>query len=160
MATAFGDELRRKFLSAYDTGAYSLEKLAAIFTVSVEWAKKISAARTHTGRVERPSYQPGRKPRADNQVQQQVVARVVAQPDLTLVEIQHKLKAEAAVVLSRGRVGALVNKLDLRLKKVTARRRTRHRGQPKAARRVCRKDPNDRAGTPDIPVRKWCYTNQ
>ena len=118
MATAFGDELRRKFLSAYDTGAYSLEKLAAIFTVSVEWTKKISAARTRTGRVERPSYQPGRKPRADNQVQQQVVARVVAQPDLTLVEIQHKLKAEAAVVLSRGRVGALVNKLDLRLKKI------------------------------------------
>ena len=62
MATAFGDELCRKFLSSYDTGAYSLEKLAAIFTVSVGWAKKISAARTRTGRVERPSYQPGRKP--------------------------------------------------------------------------------------------------
>jgi transposase len=46
-----------------------------------------------------------------------VVSWVAAQPDLTLVEIQQKLKAEAAVVLSRGRVGALVNKLGLRFKK-------------------------------------------
>jgi len=117
MATAFGDDLRRKFLSAYDAGSYSLEELAAIFMVSEGWAKKISAARTRTGRAERPSYQPGRKPRANAEVQQQVVAWVVAKPDLTLVEIQQKLKAEAAVVLSRGRVGALVNKLGLRFKK-------------------------------------------
>jgi transposase len=117
MATAFGDDLRRKFLSAYDAGSYSLEELAATFMVSVGWAKKISAARTRTGRTERPSYQPGRKPRANAEVQQQVVSWVAAQPDLTLVEIQQKLKAEAAVVLSRGRVGALVNKLGLRFKK-------------------------------------------
>jgi transposase len=117
MATAFENDLRRKFLSAYDAGSCSLEELAAIFMVSVGWAKKISAARTRTGRAERPSYQPGRKPRANAEVQQQVVSWVAAQPDLTLVKIQQKLKAEAAVVLSRGRVGALVNKLGLRFKK-------------------------------------------
>jgi len=116
MATAFGDDLRRKFLSAYDAGSYSLEELAAIFMVSGGWAKKISAARTRTGRAERPSYLPGRKPRANAEVQQQVVSWVAAQPDLTLVDIQQKLKVEAAVVLSLGRVGALVNKLGLRLK--------------------------------------------
>jgi transposase len=117
MARPYSDDLRWKFLSAYDAGTYSLGELAAIFMVSEGWAKKISAARTRTGRAERPPYQPGRKPHANAQVQQQVVAWVAAQPDLTLVEIQQKLKAEAAVVLSRGRVGALVNKLGLRLKK-------------------------------------------
>jgi transposase len=117
MAAAFGDDLRRKFLSAYDAGAYSLAELAKIFTVSVGWAKKISAARARTGRVERPSYQPGRKPRVDAKTQQQVVAWIAMQPDLTLVEIQQKLAIEAGVVLSRGRVGSLVVKLGLRFKK-------------------------------------------
>jgi transposase len=117
MATAFENDLRRKFLSAYDKGEYTLEQLADIFTVSVAWAKKISARRTRTGQVERRSYQPGPKWRADAQVQQQVVAWVAAQPDLTLVEIQQKLKTEAAVLLSRGRVWYLVRKLGLRLKK-------------------------------------------
>jgi transposase len=85
--------------------------------VSVGWAKKISAARTRTGRVERTTYRPGRKPRADANAQQQVVAWIAAQPDLTLAEIQRKLEDEAAVVLSRGRVWALVNKLGLRREK-------------------------------------------
>jgi transposase len=61
MATAFGDDLRRKFLSAYDQGGYTLEELAEIFMVSAGWAKKISAQRTRTGQVERQPYQPGPK---------------------------------------------------------------------------------------------------
>jgi len=150
MAAAFGDDLRRKFLSAYDAGANSLAELAKIFMVSVGWAKKISAAHTRTGRVERPSYQPGRKPRADAKTQQQVVAWIATQPDLTLVEIQQKLATEAGVVLSRGRVGALVIKLGLRFKKVSSRHRTRHRGQPKTARRVYREDLHDLAEPPDL----------
>ena len=117
MAAAFEDDLRRKFLSAYDAGTNSLEALAAIFTVSVGWAKKISAARTRTGKAERTPYQAGPKARAAVEAQQKVREWVAAQPDLTLAEIQQKLKKEAGVVLSRGRVGALVNKLGLRLKK-------------------------------------------
>jgi transposase len=117
MAAAFGDDLRRKFLSAYDEGGYTLEELAGVFMVSVGWAKMISAARTRSGRVERSSYQPGRKWRADAQAQQRVVAWVEAQPDLTLVEIQERLQTEAAVILSRGRVWYLLRKLGLRQKK-------------------------------------------
>lgn len=135
MAKAFEDDLRRKFLAAYDKGEYTLAQLAGIFTVSVAWAKKISAHRTRTGQVERRPYQPGPKWRANAQVQQQVIAWVAAQPDLTLVEIQQKLKTEAGVLLSRGRVWYLLRKLGLRLKKSPS---TQPSATPRTTRRSVR----------------------
>ena len=117
MGKPLADDLRRKLLSAYDQGEGSLPTLAIRFLVSVGWAKKVSAARNRTGQAERVPHQPGRKARAGVEAQQQVIAWVAEQPDLTLAEIQQKLKSEAAVVLSLSRVGALVNKLGLRLKK-------------------------------------------
>ena len=41
MAKPYGDDLRRKFLLAYDGGEETLEELADRFLVSVGWAKKI-----------------------------------------------------------------------------------------------------------------------
>jgi transposase len=117
MARAYEDDLRRKFLAAYDAGAGTLDELAENFSVSVGWAKKISAQRLRSGQAERVPHQPGRKPRVGAEVEKQVAAWVDAQPDLTLAELAAKLHTEAAVVLSRGRVWYLVRKLELRLKK-------------------------------------------
>jgi transposase len=133
MGRPYGDDLRRKFLSAYDAGESSLEYLASRFFVSVGWAKKISAQRKRTGQCERVPHNPGRKPHAGVEAQQQVVAWVREQPDLTLAQLQAKLHSEAGVVLSRGRVWYLVRKLGLRLKKVARRHGTRHRSQPQTA---------------------------
>jgi transposase len=117
MGRPYGDDLRRKFLLAYDQGESSLEQLASRFMVSVGWAKKISAQRKRSGRAERVVHQPGRKPRAGVEAQQQVIAWVAGQPDLTLAQLQAKLNSEAGVAISRGRVWYLVRKLGLRLKK-------------------------------------------
>jgi transposase len=117
MGRPYGDDLRRKFLLAYDAGECSLEHLASRFFVSVGWAKKISAQRKRTGQCERVPHKPGRKPQAGVEAQKQVVAWVGEQPDLTLAQLQAKLDSEAEVVLSRGRVWYLVRKLGLRLKK-------------------------------------------
>jgi transposase len=117
MAKAYGDDLRRKFLSAYDEGAGTLEELAERFVVSLGWAKKISAQRNRTGQAERVPHQPGRKLQAGAEAEKQVIAWVRAQPDLTLAELSAKLNREASVVLSRGRVWYLVRRLGLRLKK-------------------------------------------
>jgi transposase len=100
MAKPYGDDLRQKFLSAYDQGDISLQKLAALFHVSLGWAKKVSAARNRGGQAERVPYRPGRKPRAGAQAQQQVKAWFVQQPDLTLAEVQAKLLSQAGVSLS------------------------------------------------------------
>jgi transposase len=88
MARAYGDDLRRKFLSAYDQGEETLEELAGRFLVSVGWAKKISVQRNRNGQAERIRHQPGRKPHAGIEAQQKVTAWIGTKPDLTLAEIQ------------------------------------------------------------------------
>jgi len=117
MGKPLGDDLRRKLLSAYDQGEGSLPELARRFLVSVGWAKKISAARKHTGVAERVPHKPGRKPRAGAEAKQQVRDWFRQQPDLTLAEVRQKLFAEADVTLSLPQVWKLLGKLGLRLKK-------------------------------------------
>jgi len=117
MAKPYGDDLRRKFLSAYDKGDLSLERLAVFFHVSAGWAKKISAARTRTGQCERPRHKPGRKAHAGPETHSQIRFWIGAQPDLTLVEIQARLHREAEVTLSVPQIWHLLKKLGLRLKK-------------------------------------------
>ena len=117
MGKALGDDLRRKFLFAYDQGEGTLEQLADRFVVSLGWAKKISAARNRTGRPERVPHRRGRKPRAGVEAQRQVGALFVQLPDVTLAEVQQKLSREAGVSLSLPQVWYLLRKLGLRLKK-------------------------------------------
>ena len=50
MARAYGDDLRRRVLGAYASGAGTLEQLAARFDVSFGWVKKIRRAELATGR--------------------------------------------------------------------------------------------------------------
>jgi transposase len=117
MAKPLGDDLRRKFLFAYDQGEGTLAELADRFLVSLGWAKKISAARNRTGQAERVPHKPGRKPHAGVEAQQQVRAWFVRQPDLTLAEVQQKLLGEEGISLSLPQVWYLLRKLGLRLKK-------------------------------------------
>jgi transposase len=117
MARPYGDDLRRKFLSAYDEGEETLEELADRFVVSLGWAKKISAQRNRNGRAERVPHQAGRKCRAGVDAQRQVMDWVAAKPDLTLAQLQSRLAAEAGISLSLGRIWHLLKKLGLRLKK-------------------------------------------
>jgi len=117
MGKPLADDLRRKLLSAYDQGEGSLPTLAIRFLVSEGWAKKISAARNRTGQAERVPHKPGRKPRVGAEQQKLVISWVAAQPDLTLAEIQAKLKTEADITLGLPRIWRLLKKLNLRLKK-------------------------------------------
>jgi transposase len=55
MARPYDDDLRRKFLTAYDGGEGLIRELAARFGVSAAWGWKISAARKRTGKMERGS---------------------------------------------------------------------------------------------------------
>ena len=81
------------------------------------WAKKISAQRNRTGQAERVPHRAGRKPHAGAEAQQQVLAWIEAKPDLTLAEIQDKLRSQAAVRLSIPQIWHLLRKMGLRLKK-------------------------------------------
>jgi len=117
MGIPYGDDLRRKYLHAYDQGEGTLEELAGRFLVSVAWAKKISAARNRTGQAERVPHHPGRKPTVGVEMHPRVKAWFVVQPDLTLAEVQEKLKDEVGISLCLPQIWRLLQKLNLRLKK-------------------------------------------
>ena len=117
MGKPYGDDLRRKYLLAYDQGDGTHESLADRFLVSVAWAKKISAQRKRTGQAERVPYHPGRKPAVGSEMHPQIKQWFAAQPDLTLVEVQQKLYVEACISLSLPQIWHLLKKLNLRLKK-------------------------------------------
>ena len=117
MGKPYGDDLRRKYLHTYDQGEGTHASLADRFSVSVAWGKKISAQRKRTAQAERVPHHPGRKPAVGIEMHPQIKQWFVAQPDLTLVEVQRKLHAEVGISLSLPQIWHLLNKLNLRLKK-------------------------------------------
>src|ERR1035441_8646906 len=73
MAKAYGDDLRRKLLEAHDREEGTLLELAERFSVSGQWAWKISAQRKHSGQMERiEQRRRGRISKITPEVQQQL----------------------------------------------------------------------------------------
>jgi transposase len=117
MAKAYGDDLRRKFLTAYENGDGTLEELAEDFHVSLGWAKKISAAHTRTGLMERAIHRPGRKPVVDEERRKLLLSWIGKEPDLTLAQLQLRLDQQAGVAVSQVAIWRWLKRLGLRLKK-------------------------------------------
>jgi transposase len=118
MAKAYSDDLRCKLLVAFDTGRGSLRVLAERFSVSYDYAKKISAQRLRTGeakRVEQSRH--GRVSRVTPEVEAELLRLLREQPDRILVELQQDIKASAGVDLSRAHLWRVLKRLGLRLKK-------------------------------------------
>ena len=117
MAKPYDDDLRRKFLSAWDRGEGTIPELSRRFGVSVAWGWKISAARNRSGQAERVRHHPGRKRRVGAEVERQVLNWVRERPSLTLAELQANLYKEEKISLCLSAVWRLVRRLGLRLKK-------------------------------------------
>jgi len=117
MARAFDDDLRRKFLAAYDRGTDGLRTVALYFGVSHGWARKVVGQRRRTGQAERVRHRPGPASRITLEITAYIEAQVARQADLTLVELQHLLLVERQVKVSIGWLWAVLRTLDLRLKK-------------------------------------------
>ena len=117
MAKPYDDDLRRKFLGAFDRGEGTILELSARFGVSVAWGWKISAARNRSGHAERVRHRAGRKRRVGEAIEPQVLQWVGERSDLTLAELQAKLQQEAQISLCLSAVWRLVRRLGLRLKK-------------------------------------------
>ena len=139
MAKAYGDDLRRKFLTAYKNGDGTLEELAEDFRVSVGWAKKISAAHTRTGLMERAVHRPGRKPAVDEERRKLLLSWIAKEPDLTLAQLQLKLDQQSGVAVSRVAIWRWLQRLGLRLKKSHSTPRNKKRRKRSSAAKRGRK---------------------
>jgi transposase len=118
MARAYSDDLRRKLLEAHEQGEGSLTGLAKRFRVSVGWAEKISAARSRTGKTERPAgNKRGRKSRITAEVIEYLRSRVKEQPDRTLVELQEDLRNNQHLEIGITWLWMVLKQMGLRLKK-------------------------------------------
>jgi transposase len=91
-------EQRQKVLKRHQAGDETLEDLADRFEVSLGWVKKISAAFTRTGKMERPRpARLGRKSKMTPELDAWIRTAVAGQPDLTLAELQFRLGSGSAV---------------------------------------------------------------
>jgi transposase len=118
MARAYSDDLRGKLLEAHEQGEGSLTELAKRFRVSVGWAEKISAARSRTGKTERPAgNKRGRKSRITAEAIEYLRSRVKEQPDRTLVELQEDLRSKQDLEIGITWLWTILKQMGLRLKK-------------------------------------------
>jgi len=115
MARAYGDELRRKLLQAYDRKEGSLRELAKRFGVSAGWAWKISATRRRTGAMERPQQRHGPVSRVTPDIEARLRALLRRQPYLTLAELQQQLERDTGLYLSIGRLWRALQEMGLPL---------------------------------------------
>lgn len=154
MAQPYSDDLRCKFLEAYEADAGSLRELARQFRVSLSYGKKIRGQQKRTGQKERPAQsQHGPASRVTEAAKDRLRSWLQEQPDLTEAELRERLQA-SGVRVCKSRVGQVLRAMGLRRKKISPRARTRQRGQPPTPPRVHRTHPCDPAGTADFPGRK------
>jgi len=133
MPRAYSNDLRRKFLQAYDEGEDTLEELAEQFRVSLSWAKKIPARRSRTREVDAPVWRHGPISRVTPEVQEWIRRRIRAEPDTTLEELREQLEPAQHVRLSMGRMWLALRQLGLPRKKKRSTRRSKIANQRSTA---------------------------
>jgi transposase len=117
MALPYSDDLRCKFLEAYEAGAGSLRELAEQFRVSLPYGKKIRVQQLRTGQKERRMQSHhGPFSRVTEAAQAALRHWLQQQPDLTEAELRERLQA-SGVSVCKSRVGQVLRQMGLRRKK-------------------------------------------
>jgi transposase len=130
MARAYSDDLRRKILQTYERSRVSYQKLAERFGVSRSYVHRIHQQQERTGKMERvPQSRNGRPSRLTEEIRAAMRRWIAVQPDLTLVELQQRLKEKFDMSVSLGQIWLVLKAMGLRLKKShsTPRNRTPRR---------------------------------
>lgn len=118
MARPYSNDLRAKFLAAYEAGEVGLEKLAATFQVSLGWAAKIWSAKRATGSSDRPAGGPrGFPSRLTPAIRERLEAQIGKQPDATVNELREWLQKEEDIAISQQRLSAVILEMGIRVKK-------------------------------------------
>jgi transposase len=131
MARAFSDDLRRRILVAYAGGGASLAALAERFAVSFEYVRKIRKQQLRTGQMERvPQARHGPVSRVTPVLQQQLRGQLREQPDLTLWELQQRVRDRSGVKLSKSLLWLWLQRLGLRVKKNRSTRKSKTQRKP------------------------------
>lgn len=136
MAKPYSDDLRRRILQSYERGEGTEEQLAQRFRVSYGYVKKLRRQQLRTGQMERIPHHPGVKPKFRETIRLQLRHWLQEQPDLTLAELQEKLRRQARLRVSLPGIWKGLRRMGLRLKKnrSTPRSKTAQRSSSSAKR--------------------------
>jgi len=117
MAKPYSDDLRRRILQAYAQSEGTQAQLAQRFRVSLGYVEKVRGQQIRTGKMERIPHQPGRKPKFNEPIREQLRDWLRQQPDFTLAELQERLAQAKQLRVSVPSLWAVLGKMGLRLKK-------------------------------------------
>ena len=118
MAKAYSNDLRCKLLTAYDRGQGSLRALAELFSVSYDWAKKISRQRLRSQQMDRVAQsRHGVQSRVTPAVEAELLRQLREQPDCTLADLQKGLERSVGGSISSQHLWRVLKRLGVRLKK-------------------------------------------
>jgi transposase len=124
MAQPYSDDLRCKFLEAYEAGAGTLQELAKQFRVSLQYGKKIRGQLKQTGQKERaPQSHHGPLSQVTSEARASLRGWLKQQPDLTEVELRDRLESNG-ICVCKSRVGQVLREMGLRRKKNRSMRRS------------------------------------
>jgi transposase len=117
MAKAYSDDLRRRFLSAYEQGEGTLEELAERFMVSLAWGNKMRRQLLRNQQMERVEQRRGTPRKLLAESREHLRRALAATPDLTLVQLQQQIQAKHGVSISQVQVFRVLKQMGIRLKK-------------------------------------------
>ncbi len=114
---AYSLDFRQKIVSAYENGLETIIEVAERFEVSPSFIKKMLAQKRLTGNVKPIGHRGGQKKRLSEKDCKWLLKTVLAEPDITLAELQERLENEKQILASLATLWRELRRLNLRRKK-------------------------------------------
>jgi transposase len=114
---AYSLDLRRRVVAAYENGVETIPEVAERFEVSDSFIKKLLRRKRTTGDIAPIGHRGGQPRRLSDQDRQWLLKTVLAQPDITLGELQERLRGEKNLAASVPTLCRELRALNLRRKK-------------------------------------------
>ncbi len=117
MPATYSLDLRRRVVAAVDADGPPPAQVAARFSVSLGWVRKLLGQRRRVGHIESLGHRGGAPRRLDERAVEAVRAAVTAQPDIALEELRLRLRRRERVRVSVPTLYRVIEALGLPRKK-------------------------------------------
>ncbi len=114
---AYSLDLRERVVTAYENGAETILEVAERFEVSDSFIKKLLRRKRTTGEIAPIGHRGGQPKRLTDKHRKWLLKTVLAEPDITLGELQGRLLAEKKLSVSVATLCRELRTLNLRRKK-------------------------------------------
>jgi transposase len=114
---AYSLDFRQKVVLAYENGLETILEVAERFDVSPSFIKKMLAQKRSTGDVRPIGHRGGQQKRLTDKHRKWLLKTVLAEPDITLADLQERLEKEKNISVSVPTLSRELRTLNLRRKK-------------------------------------------